>query len=139
MATALRRDMLAAARSYVTPLAQLYDPRRLARSGYDLLRDVSESVGDMQGLSRRLLDYFRTSERQMLRETNRVDELRHTYALVQRKHRTAGLAASCALCGTLALDFDRFTMLGFPAVSLTFYAAAAMFAVSYLAGRRREP
>ncbi len=133
-------DMLAAARPYVTALvAERYAPQRLVQSGYEALRELSESVGDLRGAARLGVDYLRAAERQVRRETNRVEELRHTYALVQRNHRTAALAAVCALCGTLSLDHDGFTVLGLPFVSLLFYAGAAVLAVAYRAGSSREP
>ncbi len=133
-------DMLAAARPYVTTLvAERYDPRRLMQSGYEALRDLSESVGDLQGAARLGVDYLRAAERQLRRETNRVEDLRQTYAVVQRNHRTAALAAVCAVCGTLALDHQGLTLLGFPAVSLLFYTAAAVLAAAYRTGRSREP
>jgi ubiquinone biosynthesis protein len=133
-------DMLAAARPYVTTLvAERYDPRRLVQSGYDVLRDLSESVGDLQGATRLGIDYLRAAERQMRRETNRVEDLSRTYALVQRNHRTAALAAVAALCGTMALDHDGIAIFGVPWVSLCFYAGAAILAASYRASRAREP
>jgi ubiquinone biosynthesis protein len=133
-------DMLAAARPYVTTLvAERYDPRRLAQNGYELLRDLSESVGDLQGATRLGIDYLRAAERQLRRESNRVEDLRRTYALVQRNHRTAALAAVAALCGTLALDHDGARIFGLSVVSLFFYAGAAILGAAYGAGRRREP
>jgi len=133
-------DMLAAARPYVTTLvAERYDPRRLVQDGYEVLRDLSESVGDLPGAVRLGVDYLRAAERQLRRESNRVEELRQTYALVQRNHRTAALAGVCALCGTLALDHDGLTIFGLPVVSLLFYTGAAILAAAYGAGRRREP
>jgi len=133
-------DMLAAARPYVTTLvAERYDPRRLVQSGYDVLRDLSESVGDLQGATRLGIDYLRAAERQMRRETTRVEDLSRTYALVQRNHRTAALAAVCALCGTMALDHDGIAILGLPLLSWLLYAGAALLGASYRSGRAKEP
>jgi predicted unusual protein kinase regulating ubiquinone biosynthesis (AarF/ABC1/UbiB family) len=134
-------DVFAALRPYVaTLIAERYSPRRLAQSAYDLLRNVSESVETLPETSRAILDDLRAGRTRLSIELNRLDELQARYAAVQHRNMVAMLCAASAVCGTLALDDHAYTVLGFPGVSFSFYAATALLGGWYLALRpRRRP
>jgi ubiquinone biosynthesis protein len=126
-------DVFAIMRPYVaTLIAERYSPRRLAQSAYDLLRNLSESVETLPGTSRAILDDLRAGRTQLSIEVNRLDEVQARYAAVQHRNVVAMLCGVSAVCGTLALDFPAYTLLGFPGVSFSFYVVAVALAAWYL-------
>lgn len=127
-------DITAAVQPYVAALlAERYSPRRLARSAYDALRDLSDTLGSLPDTSRAILEDVRAGRAQLGVEINHVEEIQRTWVRVHERNRLALLIAASALCGTLALDFQTWAIAGFPAVSLCFYLVAGLLAVRYFA------
>jgi len=131
-------DLMSAVRPYVmTLLAERYSPRRLLQQGYDALRELSDSVQGLPALSRAVFDDLHAGRTKVNVEVRQLRELQRTYAAAQKRRALALLAGAGAVCGTLALEFDDRTVLGFPAVSFWFYLLAALFAAWFLLSTAR--
>ncbi len=123
-------DMLAAARPRVAALAaQRFDPARLVRSGYEAVRDLSDTAGDLQQISRATLAYLQAAENEARLAASRHSERQDGYARAQRRNRQAILAAAAALCGAICIERGEALVLGLPAASLLFFAVAAGLAL----------
>lgn len=130
-------DLLSDVRPYVTNLvAERYSPRRLAQNAYEALRELSDSAGSLPATARGILEDLHAGRTRVNVEVTRLDDLQRTYAAVHRRNMFAVLAATAALCGTLALDYHEHTMFGLPALSFWFYAVAVVLAVWFLAASR---
>ena len=131
-------DMLEAARPRISALAaQRFDPARLVRSGYEAVRDLSDTAGDLQMISRAGLAYLQTAE-QGVRDAAENERLRQgAYSTAQRRNRQATLAAASALCGVLSLQYGEALFVGLPTLSLTFFAVAAFMALASQGRYRR--
>ena len=130
-------DLLADVRPYITNLvAERYSPRRLAQNAYDALRELSDSAGSLPSTARGILEDLHAGRTRVNVEVTRLEELQRTYAAVHRRNMIAVLAATAALCGTLALDYREHTMFGLPALSFWFYSAALAFGGWFLAAGR---
>jgi ubiquinone biosynthesis protein len=131
------RDIVASLRPYVTTLvAERYSPRRLAQNAYETLRDLSETLSGLPAASRTVLEDIRQGRAQLNVEVGRLQDLQQAYVAAQQRNNVALLAAASAVSGTLALAFDKYTVLGFPAVSFWFYVAAVGLVANYIISGR---
>lgn len=129
-------DLLSAVRPYVTSLvAQRYSPGRLAQNAYDALRELSETAGGLPSTARAILDDLHAGRTRVKVDLPRLDEWQRTYARVHRGNMIAVLAATAAVCGTLALDHGSPIVFGIPLLSAGFYAAAGVLAAWFLRPR----
>jgi ubiquinone biosynthesis protein len=120
-------DLLSALRPYVIELvAERYNPRRLAQSAYEALRELSDTAGGLPSTARAILEDLHAGRTRVNLELTRLEDLQRTYATVHRRNMLAVLAATAAVCGTLALDYREHTVLGWPALSVSFYTIAAL-------------
>jgi ubiquinone biosynthesis protein len=130
-------DLLAEVRPYVTDLvAERYSPRRLAQNAYEALRELSDSAGSLPATARGILEDLHAGRTRVNVEVARLEELQRTYAAVHRRNMVAVLAATAALCGTLALDYREHALFGLPALSVCFYSVAAVLGAWFLAASR---
>jgi ubiquinone biosynthesis protein len=120
-------DLLSAVRPYVTNLmAERYSPRRLMQNAYEALRELSDAAGTLPSTVRAILDDLHAGRTRVNVEVTRLDEWRRTYAAVHRRNMVGVLAATAAVCGTVALDHGTPLVLGIPLLSACFYATAGI-------------
>jgi ubiquinone biosynthesis protein len=132
-------DLLADVRPYVMNLvAERYSPRRLAQNAYEALRELSDSAGGLPATARGILEDLHAGRTRVNVEVPRLEELGQTYAAVHRRNMIAVLAATAALCGTLALDYREHMLFGLPALSACFYAGAALLGTWFLGSALRS-
>jgi ubiquinone biosynthesis protein len=126
-------DLLGAARPYVTRLlAERYNPRRLLESGYAALRDLAEVLGTLPETTRAILEDLHAGRTQINIASDQVDQIHRNYAHTQHRTVIGALAGTSALCGTLALGYGTYAILGLPVLSFWFYALAAALGGWYL-------
>lgn len=126
-------DLLSAVRPYVTTLmAERYSPRRLIQQSYDALRELSDVAQNLPAVARAVLEHPEAGRTRVNVEVDGLEDLGRTYAAASKRNAIALLAATGAVCGTLALDFGAPAVAGLPAVSFSFYLAGALFAGWFL-------
>lgn len=132
-------DIAEAVQPYIgTMLAERYNPRRLIQNALEAVRDLSETIGVLPDTTRGILEDLRAGRTQLNVELTHLEELQRAYARTQNRNMLALFSAVGALCGTLALDYTRYTVLGFPALSFLFFLGTGVFgALYFLSGTRR--
>ncbi len=132
-------DLMSAAQPYATKLiANRYQPRRVLETGYHALRDLADVLGTVPETTRSVLEDLRAGRTLINVESEQIGDWRRTYQHVQHRNTVGLLAAVSALCGTLALDYGGYSVLGLPILSTWFYALAAGLGAWYvLIGRGR--
>ncbi len=131
-------DLLAEAQPFVTRIvAERYQPLRLLETGYAAVRELADNLGTLPETARVLLEDARAGRAQLNLEIPQLDALRRAYVQQQQRNVWAGLAATCAVCATLALPHGDAIVFGMPPLSVVLYAAAAGLAALYVTRGRR--
>jgi len=132
-------DLLTAAQPYAAKLlANRYQPRRIIETGYAAVRDLVDVLGTVPEATRSVLEDLRAGRTVLNLESAQIDDWRRTYQHVQHRNTVGLLAGVSAVCGTLALDYGGYSILGLPILSTWFYSLAAGLGAWYvLIGRRR--
>lgn len=131
-------DLLSAAQPYVGRLlAERYQPRRLLETGYAAVRDLADVLGTVPETARAVLDDLRAGRTVVNVESAQIDDWRRAYQHVQHRNTVGLLTGVCALCGTLALDYGGYSVLGLPILSTWFYVLAAGLGGWYVVIGRR--
>lgn len=132
-------DLLSAAKPYVgRVIAERYEPRRLLEGGYAALRDLTELLRVLPDATRSVLDDLRAGRTRLSVEVPQLAEIERAHAATQHRGVLGISAATCLLCGTLALDYGEVTWVGAPLVSLLFFLAAGGLGLRYTAALRRH-
>lgn len=131
-------DVLTAARPYVGRLiAQRYQPRRILETGYAAVRDLADMLGTVPETTRAVLEDLRAGRTVVNVDSAQLDDWRRTYQHAQHRNTVGLLAGIAALCGTLALDYGGYSILGLPILSTWFYLLAAGMGAWYVVIGRR--
>ncbi len=120
-------DLLSAMRPYVTSLiAERYSPRRLTLGALEALRELSDTAGDLPAKLNDILDDLHAGRTRFQVEIAGLEELRRSGSAAQQRQTLTAIAATAALCGTLALDYGAPTAVGVPVVTACFYAVSIL-------------
>jgi ubiquinone biosynthesis protein len=131
-------DLLTAAQPYVGRLiAQRYQPRRILETGYAAVRDLADVLGTVPETTRAVLEDLRAGRTVVNVDSTQLDDWRRTWQHVQHRNTVGLLAGVAALCGTLALDYGGYSILGLPILSTWFYLLAAGLGAWYVVVGRR--
>lgn len=132
-------DILTAAQPYAAKLlAQRYQPRRILETGYAAVRDLADMLGTVPETTRAVLEDLRAGRTIVNIESEQIADWRRTYQHVQHRNTVGLLAGVSALCGTMALDYGGYSILGLPILSTWFYLLALGLGAWYLMIGRRS-
>jgi ubiquinone biosynthesis protein len=126
-------DLLAAAQPFMLRLvAERYQPRKLLETGYTAVRELAEALGTLPDTTRSILEDLRAGRTLINVESPQLEALQRSHARTQHRTMVGALAGACAVCGTLALDYGSYRILGLPVLSFWFYAIALALGGRYL-------